>query len=165
MRFSGNGSLDVTAASKLLTGGTDATTTAATAYASYFNLLKETNWQTLAICNNTATANALAATFIRSMRDEEGKYVQAVLANYDAGDYEGIINNVNDVTMEDGTSITATEFTAWVAGATAGASLIESNKGKVVNGAVGIVGQLSNENIIAGLKTVKFILSVNQKAQ
>ena len=160
--FRGTGSLDVTAASKLLTGGTDATTTAATAYASYFNLLKETNWQTLAICNNTATANALAATFIRSMRDEEGKYVQAVLANYDAGDYEGIINNVNGVTMEDGTSITATEFTIWVAGATAGASLIESNKGKVVNGAVGIVGQLSNENIIAGLKTGKFILSVNQ---
>ena len=67
--------------------------------------------------------------------------------------------------MEDGTSITATEFTAWVAGATAGASLIESNTGKVVNGTVGIVGQLSNENIIAGLKTGKFLLSANQNAQ
>ena len=67
--------------------------------------------------------------------------------------------------MEDGTSITATEFTAWVTGATAGGSLIESNTGKVVNGTVGIVGQLSNENIIAGLKTGKFLLSANQNAQ
>lgn len=160
--FSGTGNLAATVTSQLLTGGTDATTTAATAYAAYFNLLKETNWQTLAICNNATTANPLAVTFIRSMRDEEGKYVQAVLANYNDADYEGIINNVNGVTMEDGTSVTALEFTAWVAGATAGASLIESNTGKVVNGAVAIVGQLSNENIIAGLKTGQFILSSNQ---
>lgn len=160
--FSGTGNLDVTSTSQLLTGGTDATTTAATAYAAYFNLLKETNWQTLAICNNAATANALAVTFIRSMRDEEGKYVQAVLANYNDADYEGIINNVNGVTLEDGTSVSALEFTAWVAGATAGASSTESNTGKVVDGAVAIVGQLSNEAIISGLKTGQFILSSNQ---
>ena len=96
------------------------------------------------------------------MRDEEGKYVQAVVANYNDADYEGIINNVNGVTLEDGTSISAVEFTAWVAGATAGASLVESNTGKTINGAVGIVDQLSNEAIISGLKTGQFILSSNQ---
>lgn len=160
--FSGTGNLAVTVTSQLLTGGTDATTTAATAYTSYFNLLKETNWQTLAICNNATTVNPLAVTFIQDMRNNEGRYVQAVLANYSSADYEGIINNVNGVVMEDGTSISALEFTAWVAGATAGASLVESNTGKVINGAVGIVDQLSNDAIIAGLRTGKFILSANQ---
>lgn len=159
--FSGTGALAEISTSVLLTGGTNGTYTASTAYAAYFNLLKMTNWQTLAICNNADTINSTVPTFIRSMREDEGKYVQAVVANYDSANYEGIINNVNGAIIN-GTTITAVEFTAYVAGITAAATMTESNTGKVIEGATQIVGQLTNDQIVSGLKTGKFILSANQ---
>ena len=94
-------------------------------------------------------------TFIQDMRENEGKYVQAVVANNDTANYEGIINNVNGVVLEDGTQISALQFTAWVAGATAGADIVESITGKVVDGATGIVGLLSNDAIVEGLANGK----------
>ena len=159
--FSGNGDLEEISTSKLLTGGTNGETTAATAYKEMFELLKMNKWQTIAICNNAEAINPLIPDFIRKMRDVEGKYVQAVVANYDGADYEGIINNVNGVVIN-GKEISAVEFTAYVAGLTAGASYTESNTGKVIEGATAIIGQLDNEEIISGLKTGKFILSANQ---
>lgn len=159
--FTGTGALEAIADSKLLTGGTNGTYTATTAYAAFFELLRMTRWQTIAICNNAETINPLISDFIHDMRDNEGKYVQAVVANYDSADYEGVINNVNGAVINNKT-ITAVEFTAYVAGMTAGASATQSNTGKVIEGATQIVGQLTNDQIIAGLKVGKFILSANQ---
>ncbi|MEG1107001.1 MAG: phage tail sheath subtilisin-like domain-containing protein, partial [Eubacterium sp.] len=72
-------------------------------------------------------ANQTAITaWIKAMRNDEGVKCQAVLANQVA-DSEGIINVGNGVVMADGTAITAAQTTAWVAGATAGASITTSN--------------------------------------
>ena len=84
------------------------------------------------------------------------------IANSTTADYEGIINNVNGVVLADGTSVSAVNFTAWVAGATAGAQITESLTGKVVSNAQSIVGLLSNNDIIDGINAGKFILSLNQ---
>lgn len=159
--FSGTGDLEAMSTSKLLTGGVNGTTSAATAYQNYFNLLVMSRWQVVAICNNAETINPTVTAFIKRMRDEEGKYVQAVVANYASADYEGVINNVNGAVIN-GKEISAVEFTAYVAGMTAGAGLTESNTGKIIEGATQIIGQLTNEEIISGLKTGKFILSANQ---
>lgn len=161
--FAGTGALTSMQESVLLTGGTNGTVAATTAYNAFFELLRNSRWQVLAICNNAETINPLVPAFIREMRNDEGKYVQAVIANGDVStfNYEGIINNVNGVVIN-GVTISAVEFTAYVAGLTAGASITESNTGKVIEGATQIVGQLSNEDIIAGLKVGKFILSSNQ---
>ena len=95
------------------------------------------------------------------MRNNEGKYVQAVISNYADANHEGIINNVCGAEI-DGVQISENQFTAWVAGATAGAELNESLTGKVVNGATAIVNFKNNEEIIEGLKNGQFILSLNQ---
>lgn len=159
--FSGEGDLEAIAVSKLLTNGTNGVTSAKDAYEKFFDLLVMSRWQVLAICNNDEIINPLVPAFIKKMRDDEGKYVQAVVANYDNADYEGIINNVNGAVIN-GKTISALEFTAYVAGMTAGASSVESNTGKIIEGATEIVGQLTNDEIISGLKTGKFILSTNQ---
>ena len=157
--FSGEGAL-TESASVLLKGGTNGEHSNGN-YTEYFGLLKTTQWQTLAIVQNADEVNSLAAQFIEEMRDAEGKYVQVVLANYDDANYEGIINNVSSVVMDNET-ITVDEFNAYVAGITAGASLVESNTGKVVEGATSIVNPLTNDEIIAALQEGKFVLSTNQ---
>lgn len=159
VEFSAGTSLEAIA-STLLEGGTNGTTQSAN-YTEYFNLLKTAQWQTLAIVRDDSNAATLASTFIKQMREDEGKYVQLVVANSDNADYEGIINNVSSVVM-DGETISALEFNAYVAGITAGASVVESNTGKVVDGAESIVTQLSNDEIISALQNGKFVLSQNQ---
>ena len=160
--FSGTGTL-TEASSTLLTGGTNGTSPeASTAYEKYFDLLRVTRWNTMAVKETTSAILQSVVTFITEMREDEGKYVQAVVSNYDTADYEGIINNVNGVVLNDETSISAADFTAWVAGATAGADIVESITGKVVENATSIVDLLTNEEIIDGLNDGKFILSLNQ---
>lgn len=159
--FSGTGSLAATT-STLLTGGTNGTEVESSTYLeNYFKALRVTKWNTMAF-NSTTTADITKVVeFIKEMREQEGKYVQAVVPNATV-DYEGIINNTNGVILDDGTSVSATDFTAWVAGATAGASITESLTGKVVEGATEIIGMLTSDEIVEGLSAGKFILSLNQ---
>ena len=147
--------------STLLTGGTNGTATSVSTYLpKYFEALKLTKWNTMAYTLDTNISDVVA--FIREMREDEGKYVQAVVANYNDADYEGIINSINGVVLSDGTEVTAAQFTSWVAGATAGASIVESLTGKVVENATGVIGLLSNDNIVEALGNGKFVLSLNQ---
>jgi hypothetical protein len=157
----GTGTLAATT-STLLQGGTDGSASSATYLPVYFEKLKLTKWNTMAFNSTTATDITSVINFIRTMREDEGKYVQAVVANAADADYEGIINNVNGIVTKDGTTISAADFTAWVAGATAGADITISNTGKVVEVADSIVGLLSNDAIITGLDNGKFILSLSQ---
>ena len=158
--FDGDGTL-VTTESTLLTNGTNGGTLPSL-YSTFFGKIRNELWNTVAITSTTASDLTLASTFIKDLRESEGKYVQAVVANSSDADYEGVINVVNGVLLNDGTSVSAAQFTAWVAGATAGAYLTESLTGKVVTGATSIVGQLSNTDIINALNEGKFVLAMNQ---
>lgn len=160
--FSGSGTLAQTGATLLKSGTNGTTTSISDVYDDYFELLKVAKWNTMAVNTNDTTVLTKVNGFIKEMRENEGKYVQAIVANYDVADYEGLINNVNGVVFNDGTSVTAGDFTAWVAGATAGAGITESITGKIVENATGITGLLSNDEIIEGLGEGKFILSLNQ---
>ena len=160
--FSGTGSLTATE-STLLTGGTDGTSMESTEYLpKYFDLLKTTKFNTLALTSSTAADKTRVIEFIKDMRDNEGKYVQGVVANSPDADYEGIINVVNGVVLNDGTQVPTEIFVAWVAGATAGAAITESLAGKIIPNAVSITDSLDNAEIIEGLQNGKFILSLNQ---
>ena len=158
--FSGTGTLKATA-STLLTGGTDGSDVS-NLYSTFFNKLKDIQFNTVAITSTTAADLTLAGTFIQQMRENEGKYVQAVVANASSADYEGLINVANGVVLEDNTNVSAAQFTAWIAGATAGATMTESLTGKVVEGAVSIVGQMTNDEIVTALQSGKLVLSLNQ---
>ena len=164
--FSGTGALTA-AATTLLTGGTNGSVptegseTTYTDYSDYFDALVMTRWNTMAVTEDDDTVKGNVASFIRRMRDEEGKYVQAVVANYSDADYEGIINNICGAEIN-GVSINAVQFTAWVAGATAGAELDESLTGKVVTDATSIINFKTSAEIVDGLGRGEFLLSLNQ---
>ena len=110
----------------------------------------------------TTTANKTAiATWIQEMRDEEGVKCQAVLANH-AGDSEGIINVVQGIVLSDNSSLTAAQVTAWVAGATAGASITTSNTGMVYTGAIDVDPRMTKTEMEAAVKAGKFIFKVDR---
>lgn len=109
----------------------------------------------------TVEANKAAiATWIAAMRDDEGVKCQAVLANYDA-DSEGIINVVQGIMLSDGTSLTAAQVTAWVAGATAGASITTSNTGMKYVGAVDVVNRMTKSEMESAVGDGEFIFKVD----
>lgn len=160
--FSGTGTLAETSAT-LLEGGEDVEfAESADDYDEYFEALRTTKWNTMASVSDNDDINAKVVAFVKEMRESEGKYVQAVIPNYDSADYEGIINNVNGVILNGETTVEAKDFTAWVAGATAGADIVESLTGKVVENATSIVNSLTSAEIIDALGEGKFILSLNQ---
>lgn len=156
--FEGNCNLSAIS-STLLVGGTNGDTI--TDYEDYFEALVISRWNTMAVPVDDGTIQDNVITFIRTMRESEGKYVQAVIANHGGVDYEGIINNICGIAIDD-FEITAAQFTAWVAGATAGADINESLTGKIVTDATSIINAKTSEEIIDGLKKGHFLLSLNQ---
>ena len=109
----------------------------------------------------TATANKTAiATWIKAMRNDEGVKCQAVLANHVADD-EGIINVAQGIILSDGATLTAAETTAWVAGATAGASITTSNTGMKYIGAIDVAPRMTKTEMEEAIKAGKFIFKVD----
>lgn len=157
--FSGSGEPEETAG-VALTGGTNGTVTKSEIYPAMFRALKMARWQTFACFDDTAEIKSNVVNFITQMRDDEGRYVQGVVADYDGADYEGIINSVCGATI-DGVDFSKEEFTAVVAGMTAGANFNQSNTARVVKGATSIIGELTDSEIKEGLSNGKFIISTS----
>ncbi len=122
--FGGTGSLTESAGASLA-GGTDGAVTNAdhTAALAALELL---DFNTVALVSDDAALKSMYTAFVRRLRDTEGLKVQAVLANYPAADYEGVISVKNGVKLADGTVLNAQQATAWVAAATAGATMNRS---------------------------------------
>ena len=157
--FSGDGALEANAGTQLANGA-NGTVTESTAYPAMFTLLKMARWQTLACTSSETTIKTSVQTFIRTMRDDEGRYVQAVVADYDGADYEGIINSISGAVIDEVT-FTKEEFVAIVAGMSAGANINESNTAREVVGATSIVGELDDAGIKEALKNGKFLISTS----
>lgn len=122
--FSGSGALTPTAATAL-SGGADGTATGED-HADFLAEAELHDFQTIALPATDPTLKAMYAAFARRLREQEGKKIQVVLENYPEADYEGVISVKNGVVLADGTALTAAQATAWVAGATAGASVDRS---------------------------------------
>lgn len=157
--FSGSGELEETSGTAL-EGGTDGTVTDSVAYPAMFKLLKMARWQTYACFSSETTIKSSVVTFITGMREDEGRYVQGVIADYDGADYEGIINSVCGAVIDD-VEYSKEDFTSIVAGMTAGANFNESNTAKVVTGATSIIGELTDSEIKEGLSNGHFIISTS----
>lgn len=143
-----------------LEGGANGTVSDATAYPAMLNLLEMAKWQTLALFSDSATYKASVVAFIERLRNEEGRYVQAVVGNYAAADSEGIINNVCGAVINSVT-FSVYDMCAIVAGMTAGANINESNTAKVIEGATSIVGALTDAQIKTALSNGQFVLSAS----
>ena len=127
-------------------------------------VLKMAHWQTFACTSSDITTKSNVVDFITQLRNDEGRYVQAVVADYDGADFEGIINSINGCII-DGVSYSKEEFTSIVAGMTAGANFNQSNTAKKVKGATQIIGELDDNEIIEALQSGKFLLSTSAKGE
>ena len=102
------------------------------------------------------TNKVTIAAWIKALRANEGKYVQAVLANY-AADHESVINVANGVKLSTGKTLTAAQCTAWTAGATAGARVNQSNTNKKYIGAIDAVPRMTKSEMEEAITAGKFI--------
>lgn len=160
--FSGTGTIDREAVNTLLTTGTDGTFTTQN-YIEYLAILKNTEFDTLAAYSfeedEIFNGNDIK-TFIQEMREQRGIKCQAVINNYAAANYEGVISTYNQgVRYADGSELSADEFVVWAAGATAGADITESNTYKVIENAVEITGDVLEDDIETLITQGYFIIS------
>lgn len=160
--FSGTGTISQEAVNTLLTTGTDGTFTTQN-YTEYLAILKNTEFDTLAAYSfeeeEIFNGNDIK-TFIQEMREQRGIKCQAVINNYAAANYEGVISTYNQgVRYADGSELSADEFVVWAAGATAGADITESNTYKVIENAVEITGDVLEDDIETLITQGYFIIS------
>lgn len=161
--FSGDGDLEENAGTAL-SNGTDGTVTESTAYSLMFKALKMAHWQTFACNSSDVTIKSNVCDFINQLRNDEGRYVQGVVADYDGADSEGIINSISGCVI-DGVEYSKEEFTSIVAGMTAGANFNQSNTAKKINGATKIIDELDDAEIKKALENGKFLLSTSAKGE
>jgi hypothetical protein len=109
---------------------------------------------------DTALNHATIKTWVEAMIEDEGISIQAVLPDY-VGDYEGIINVDQAVVLSDNTELTKAQTTAWVAGATAGATIYQSNTGKVYEGAIDVTPRMTKTEMAAAVTAGGFIFKVD----
>lgn len=145
VKITGTGTLGV--ATQALTGGTNGTQ-ASTAWDNFLEALKLQEFQTIAYTDSDATVKTKISDYVKAQRDDEDKFIQACMGSKTA-DHEGIISFANGVILEDGTSLDADQVSAWLAGATAGASVVESLTYSEYPGAVDVTTRLTKSQQLA----------------
>lgn len=105
------------------------------------------------------TIKASIEAWVTAMVEDEGVYIQAVLANYVA-DNDFCINVVQGL-VKGTTTYTAAQVTAWVAGITAGATVYQSNTGKICTWADDVSPRMTKSEMEAAITAGKFIFKVN----
>lgn len=110
---------------------------------------------------SASTAQQTIANWVKAMQEEEGKNITAVLTNYVA-DSQYVINNVQGVTLSDGSTLTAAETGAWIGGVTAGAKITESNTARKFVSAIDVTPRMTKTEMETAIKAGKLILTVDK---
>lgn len=155
VKFSGTGVPEPTAGVNLA-GGTDGEVTNAD-YTDYLAAIELHDFNTMAAPINDPMLKGVFASFVRRLREDEGKKIQVVLPDYANADYEGVISVKNGVVLADGTVLNNVQATAWVAGATAGANVNESLTYAAYDGAVDVDKRFTNTEIVQALRNGEFL--------
>lgn len=122
-------------------------------------------WNTMAFPVDSGENAELLTALVSKMKylvEDCGKNRTAVVANYTC-DYEAIINVANGYILSDGTTLSAAQATAWVAGVTAAADCVTSNTNVVVEDAADINGLLVHTEAEEASKAGKFFFSFNEQ--
>ncbi|MBU5445182.1 phage tail sheath family protein [Paenibacillus sp. MSJ-34] len=155
--FSGEGPLQESAGIALEGGANGAVTNQD--HADYLSAIEVYDFHTMALVSTDASLKSLYASFMKRQRNDEGRKMQLVVENDPAADHEGIISVKNGVVLSDGTTLTAAQATAWVAGATAGANANESLTYQAYEDAVDVEPRLTNSQIEAALRNGEFVFT------
>jgi len=153
--FSGTGTLTETAGVNLA-GGTDGEVTNAD-YMDYLAAIELHDFQTMAAPVTDETLKGIFVSFVRRLRETEGKKIQVVLPDYPSADYEGVISVKNGVILADGTVIDNVKATAWVAGATAGANVNQSLTYTAYDDAIDVDTRYTHSQIEQALLNGEFL--------
>lgn len=149
--FSGEGTITQEVVNTLLVNGEDGDTFTTNDYNEFLGILRGYQFDTLACYNFGSVAfftGESIKSFIEEMRDVRGIKCQAVINAYVGGNYEGVISTNNQgVKYADGKELSGDEMVIWVAGATAGADITESNTYKSVTNAIEITNDILVDNI------------------
>ncbi|HEU4962262.1 MAG TPA: phage tail sheath family protein [Bacilli bacterium] len=157
--FSGSGALTATA-SLPLTGGDDGTVINQD-HSDYLSAIEVNDFNTMALVSTDNTLKSMYVAFVKRLRDTEGMKVQLVAENYAEADYEGVISVKNGVVLSDGTTLTAAQATAWMAGATAGAAINQSLTYTAYDGAVDVSPRYTNTQIEQALLAGEIVFTRN----
>ncbi|AVI41064.1 phage tail sheath family protein [Bacillus pumilus] len=161
VQFSGEGEVTITAG-VTLSGGKNGVPSVAD-YTAFLEAAETEYFDVIALPNNTSEQlKATFVAFIKRLRDDQGRKVQGVVANY-AADHEGIINVTSGVVLEDGTEITPAKATAWVAGASAGANFNQSLTFVEYEGAVDTLERLDNDQVEYRLSQGEFLFTFDAR--
>lgn len=157
--FTGSGALAAIAAMNL-TGGTDATVQNDD-LTTFMDTWEKVKFNTVAMPVTDSSMKAAIKTKIKYLRESMGRGVQAVVPDFPA-DYEGIISIKNGYAIDDD-KLSAAEATAWVAGASAGASYVESLTYDAVDGATDLVDALTHEEYVDAINKGHFAFSISEE--
>lgn len=147
-------SLEVAVATKL-TGGENAVVNGA-AHTKALNGFEVETFNVIGYPGTDEQTKSLYATFVKRLRDDEGKKVVGVLYNY-KGDNIGLINVKNGVVLTDGTTITGDKAVAWVTGASAGAEVNESLTNTAYDDAVDVDIKYTKSQFEAAIQAGEFV--------
>lgn len=153
--FTGSGALTANAGI-VLTGGTSGEVKVAD-YSAFFTAAGQESFNCAALTTTDPVVKGAALSFIRDLREKEGKKAQIVLAEYPQADYEGVISVKNGVVLESGQTLPAALATVYVAGATAGANVNQSNTYATYEGAAAVDVRYLNSEIIEALQKGEFV--------
>lgn len=157
--FTGSGALAAIAAMNL-TSGTDATAQNDD-LTTFMDTWEKVKFNTVAMPVTDSSMKAAIKTKIKYLRESMGRGVQAVVPDFPA-DYEGIISIKNGYAIDDD-KLSAAEATAWVAGASAGASYVESLTYDAVDGATDLVDALTHEEYVDAINKGHFAFSISEE--
>lgn len=157
--FGGTGVLTA-AAGVPLAGGANGTVTNQD-HIDYLTQIELQDFNTIALVSGDASLKAVYAAFARRLREEEGRKIQVVIANYPSADHEGVISVKNGVKLQDGTVIDAQKVTVWVAAATAGAAINQSLTYEAYEEAVDADVRYTNSQTVAALQAGELLFTVS----
>lgn len=156
IKLAGNGAL--TAVTVNLTGGSE-TPTDQESYEGFLEACKLTDYQVISYTGIDNAVKGMFADFVKQQR-ELGTMIQCVFAaDTNTFDSESVIAVKNGVRLLDGTVLSAAVASAWVAGATAGASVSESNTFKQYKDAADIAGKLTNLQVEEAINEGLFVFT------
>jgi hypothetical protein len=117
---------NVFAINATLSGGTDGSLSSS-AYSDFMTAMELNTWNVMVYGGSDSVVKSAIASYVKRLSNDEGKKVQAVIANYPSVDNECVISvypqNITDLS---GHQLTDEEMACWVAGCTAGANVNES---------------------------------------
>lgn len=143
-----------------LTGGTNGTVNKEQ-YSTFWSLLDTKDFQCIAMYDTDPTIAPLLQEKVKIWREKRGKKVQAVVYNYEAADYDGILS-VHQGFKTPTETVDTIMFPIWVASKTAGAGVNESLTAAVIEGAVEIINPTAEDEIEDALNVGKFIITYRQ---